>query len=298
MLSVCYPKALAYVLRWEGGYTNHPRDPGGPTKYGITIHDVRLYVKRNANVNDVRNLSLSQAKHIYKTKYWNKVSGDQLPAGLDYAVFDYGVNSGIGRSNRILRRLVGLPTNSIKIDQSVIDAVNKRDPAKLINALVNEREAFLRRLRTFPTFGRGWMRRTRGVRREALAMRREFKAGAPAVTPFPQPGKPVDGADAKGRVALPEPGKKTATGGALASGGAVATWWDWVQAHPALTVVTVIAAIIATVTLIYGIRRAARYLNDRVPDDLEPVPEKPTRKPKRRKTVRRARKPKSKRAAK
>lgn len=270
MLSVNYPKALNYVLRWEGGYSNHPSDPGGPTKYGITIHDVRLYVKRNANAGDVRNLSLAQAKHIYKTKYWNRVSGDQLPSGLDYAVFDYGVNSGIGRSNRILRRLVGLPTNSTVIDQAVIDAVNKRDPDKLIDALLNERERFLRGLRTFPTFGKGWMRRTKGVRREAHAMRRE----APS-EPIPLPRKPPDGADAKGQVVLPEPGKKTTTGGAAAVGGAGVTWWEWVQAHPTTSVLIVLAAIAVTVALIYGIRRVARYMNEQVPADLEPVPEKP-----------------------
>lgn len=271
MISACYNKALAYVLRWEGGFTNHPRDPGGPTKYGITIHDVRLYVKRNATINDVRNLSLATAKHIYRTKYWNKVNGDELPAGLDYALFDYGVNSGIGRSNRIIRRLVGLPTNSLAIDKTVIDAINKRNTEKLINALLNEREAFLRCLRTFPTFGRGWMRRTRGVRAEALAMSRSHKQ--PLLPPPAAKGEVM----AKGEVRAPQPGKRTVAGATTVSGGVTVAGWEWITSHPALSVLIVLLSIIVTVMLIYVAKHIAIYLTNRVPSGLEPVPEEPVK---------------------
>jgi len=219
---------------------------------------------------------LDQAKRIYRTKYWDRVNGDKLPPGLDYAVLDYGVNSGVGRSNRILRRLVDLPTNSIVINDAVIAAVLKRDPKQLINALLDEREAFLRRLRTFPTFGRGWMRRTRGVRREALQM---SQAGAspgkaPTTERITKPFKtPKDGADAKGQVAIPVPGKMIIAGAAVSSGGLLTAWLDWVRTNPSLALLIVLGAIIGTVSLIYGIRRVGRYVNDQVPAGLTPVPE-------------------------
>src|SRR6266700_411770 len=96
-----YDDCLARVLKSEGGYTNDPRDPGGPTNFGITIADYRSYINRNATASDVRRMKIDQAKTIYKSKYWDKVNGDNLPSGVDYTVFDYGVNSGINRANRV-----------------------------------------------------------------------------------------------------------------------------------------------------------------------------------------------------
>src|SRR5882757_3410774 len=102
-----YDIALKAVLEDEGGYSNDAGDPGGPTNWGITIYDARAYWKKNATAADVRAMPLEVAKDIYRAKYWDAMDCDDLPAGVDYCVFDYGVNSGIGRSAKVLQRLVG-----------------------------------------------------------------------------------------------------------------------------------------------------------------------------------------------
>jgi lysozyme family protein len=143
---------LNRVLKDEGGYTNDARDPGGPTNYGITIFDVRKYVKKDATAQDVRNLSLDQAKNIYKSKYWDTLGCDDLDSGVDYTCFDYGVNSGLGRPRACLKRFA------------------TKKGADLINAICDERMAFLRNLRTFSTFGKGWSKRVAGVRSYSLQL--------------------------------------------------------------------------------------------------------------------------------
>jgi lysozyme family protein len=108
MAASSYDDALKRVLVHEGGYSNHPSDPGGPTNWGITIHDARAHWKPDATAADVRAMPVAVAKQIYRSKYWDALRGDDLPAGVDYAVFDYGVNSGIGRAAKVLQRFVGV----------------------------------------------------------------------------------------------------------------------------------------------------------------------------------------------
>jgi lysozyme family protein len=178
--------ALKHLLVHEGGYTNHPSDPGGPTNFGITIHDYRKYIKKDGTASDVRSMSIDDAKRIYKEKYWDVQKCDQLPSGVDYAVFDYGVNSGVGRSGKVLRRLLGLPDNTHVVTAAVVAAANKADAAALVDRLCDERLAFLQRLKTWPTFGKGWGRRVAEVRKVAKQMaggtpKREPKETKPAV---------------------------------------------------------------------------------------------------------------------
>ena len=103
-----YDEALRRLLAHEGGYVNHPSDPGGPTNFGITLADYRRYRKSDATAADVRGMKIGDANAIYRAKYWNAQRCDQLPSGVDYSIFDYGVNSGTGRSGKVLRRVVGL----------------------------------------------------------------------------------------------------------------------------------------------------------------------------------------------
>jgi lysozyme family protein len=95
MAASSYDTALARLLVHEGGYTNHPADPGGSTNFGITIYDYRKYVKSDATAADVKAMRLDEAKTIYKAKYRAAQRCDELPVGVDYAIFDFGVNSGI-----------------------------------------------------------------------------------------------------------------------------------------------------------------------------------------------------------
>jgi lysozyme family protein len=169
MSASSYDAALARVLVHEGGYTNHPSDPGGPTNFGITIADFRRYVKPDGIAADVKAMRLDQAKAIYRAAYWDTLRCDHLPAGLDYAVFDYGVNSGIGRAARVLQRLLGLPDDG-RMTEVVLAAARARDPAEMIARLCDERLAFLKTLKTWPVFGAGWSRRVAEVRAVALDM--------------------------------------------------------------------------------------------------------------------------------
>lgn len=143
---------LNRLLKDEGGYTNDPVDPGGPTNFGITIYDYRKYISPKGTALDVRRMSVDQAKTIYRSKYWDALSCDDLPSGVDYTVFDYGVNSGLGRPRKCLKRFSGLTG------------------IQLINAINDERMAFLRSLHTYSRFGKGWARRVAGVRSHSIEL--------------------------------------------------------------------------------------------------------------------------------
>ena len=147
MAASSYDVALARLLVHEGGYSNHPADPGGPTNFGITIADYRQYVKPGATAADVRAMTAGDAKRIYRDKYWGAQRCDELPAGVDYAVFDYGVNSGIGRSGKVLRRCLKLPDNNSVVTDAVIAAARAADAKALIVAICDERFAFCSRSR-------------------------------------------------------------------------------------------------------------------------------------------------------
>lgn len=169
MTQSTYDKALSGVLEHEGGYSNDAGDPGGPTKYGITIADVRQYLKADATAADVKALTVDQAKEIYREHYADPIRYDDLPAGVDYAVFDYGINSGISRAAKAIQRIVGATADG-KIGDATIAAVNGRDPRNIVTAICDERLAFLQGLRTWKLFGKGWGRRVADVRAGALAM--------------------------------------------------------------------------------------------------------------------------------
>jgi lysozyme family protein len=169
MVASTYDDALRRLLQHEGGYTNHPSDPGGPTNFGITIHDYRRTLKPDATAADVKAMQLDEARAIYRAKYWDALACDSLPAGVDYAVFDYGVNSGIGRAARVLQRLAGVDDDG-RVGPATLAAVRARDARTLSAAICDERLAFLQRLKTWPVFGRGWGRRVAEVRAAALAM--------------------------------------------------------------------------------------------------------------------------------
>jgi lysozyme family protein len=179
-----YDEALKRLLVHEGGYSNHPSDPGGATNFGITIADYRRYVKANATTADVRAMRVDEAKAIYRKQYWDAIRCDELSAGLDYAMFDFGVNSGISRAVKFLQRLLGLTADG-RMTDATLAAVRKRDAAELVARLCDERLAFLKKLKTWPVFGAGWGRRVAEVRSAALAMAR-----SPAMRPAPPAAAP------------------------------------------------------------------------------------------------------------
>jgi len=163
------------VLAHEGGYSNNPSDPGGPTNFGITLADARAYWKPKATATDVRAMPKSVAVDIYRARYWETQRCDELPSGVDYSVFDYGVNSGIGRAKKVLQRVVGV-TDDGDLGPLTMQAIAARDAADIVAAINDERLAFLKSLKTWPVFGRGWASRVADVRRDSLALGRERDA--------------------------------------------------------------------------------------------------------------------------
>lgn len=165
-----FTRALDLTLEYEGGFVNHPKDPGGATMRGVTqkVYD-RWRVKRGLPVRPVRQIEEDELQAIYRLQYWDLVHGDRLPAGLDAAVFDFAVNSGATRATQELQRVLGLRTDG-NMGAVTIDAAAATDQADLINRYCDARLAFVRRLSTFSTFGKGWTRRIQAVRSACLAM--------------------------------------------------------------------------------------------------------------------------------
>ena len=169
MVKQTYDAAITQVFEWEGGYTNDAQDPGGATNWGITIFDARMYWKPDATAADVRSMPKSVASEIYVKHYAEPVKYDLLPAGVDYAVLDYGINSGIGRAAKVLQRITGATVDG-KIGLATVSAARAMDPATLVARICDERLSFLQNLKTWPTFGKGWGRRVAGVKKTALGM--------------------------------------------------------------------------------------------------------------------------------
>lgn len=233
MASSTYDEALRRLLVHEGGYTNHPSDPGGPTNFGITIGDYRRYVKPDATAADIRAMRIDEAKAIYRAKYWNALRCDALPAGLDYALFDYGVNSGTSRAVKVLQRILGFPDDG-RMTDALLAAARKRPAGELVTQVCDERLAFLKRLKTWPVFGAGWGRRVSEVRAAALAMARGKSA--------PARSNPASG---KGAVPINKTAQRGTMGG-IAAGGAAAAQ----QAHQSgLRPAAIVAILVITIAL-------------------------------------------------
>lgn len=163
-----FEKALALVLEHEGGYVNHPKDPGGATNKGVTQAVYDAYRKmRGRGPMSVKFITEDELRAIYKFQYWDKVQGDFLPIGLDYAVFDFAVNSGVTRASKYLQAVLGVAQDG-QIGAKTLAAI--QSPTHVINALCDRRMGFLRNLKTFLTFGKGWTRRVTDVRNHALEM--------------------------------------------------------------------------------------------------------------------------------
>jgi lysozyme family protein len=169
-----FQESLTRVLKSEGGFVNNPKDPGGATNLGITIGTAKRYGidmdgDHDTDIVDIKNLTVTAAAKIYRGEYWDKIAGDLLPSGLDYAAFDFAVNSGVDRAAKYLQSLVGV-TQDGKIGPKTLTAIESEDDGRLIDALCDKRLAFLRSLSTWPTFGKGWGSRVSAVRAAAHGM--------------------------------------------------------------------------------------------------------------------------------
>jgi lysozyme family protein len=189
-LKANYPACLEIVLSYEGGYANHPDDPGGATMRGVTQRTYDSYrIGQGLSPQSVRLIAEPELQAIYRTRYWDLIRGDDLPAGVDLAVFDLAVNSGPARAAKELQRVV-LATMDGLIGPATLAAVQARKPSEIVRALCAGRLAFLKSLSTWETFGRGWERRVVDVQAAALAMVGPVPTPAP-LPPQRQPAAPA-----------------------------------------------------------------------------------------------------------
>jgi lysozyme family protein len=142
--------AFQMVVGHEGGISDHKDDPGGLTKYGITSRDYPSL--------DIRNLTLNQARRIYKSDYWDKIHGDDLPGRVAALVFDSAVNQGVSRATKLMQRALQVQVDGV-IGKNTLTAAENVDPDEFAVLFGAERALHYASLSTFDTFGRGWMRR-------------------------------------------------------------------------------------------------------------------------------------------
>ena len=159
--------AMVALLKHEGGFINHPSDPGGMTMLGVTQRVWEEWVGHPVGEQEMRALTPAIVAPMYKQKYWDKIHGDDLPSGVDLAVFDCCVNSGPGRAAKMLQKVLGVTQDGAIGPQTLLKATTI-DSSKLITDYNTERLAFLRALSTWNTFGKGWSRRVAEVTEEAI----------------------------------------------------------------------------------------------------------------------------------
>ena len=164
-----FEQCMGWLLEHEGGYVNHPKDPGGITNLGVTLKTYAEYKGRDVTDADMRALTPKDVAPIYKEKYWDKCHCDDLPAGLDWMVFDWAVNSGPGRSAKALQRIVG-ETADGAIGPKTIKATFNFDVKDTLGKMYDSRQKFYESLKTFETFGRGWSKRNDSTFNQAVAL--------------------------------------------------------------------------------------------------------------------------------
>jgi lysozyme family protein len=164
-----FDQCLAHILNSEGGYVNNPKDPGGETNLGVTRKVWQDWVKRELTDDEMRHLTPEMVGPLYKAKYWDAISGDLLPAGVDLCVFDCAVNAGVSRAVRFLQHSVGSVEDGI-LGPKTLELVKSKEPKGLIKDLCAQREMHYKSLSTFSTFGKGWMNRLDRVEEDAIKM--------------------------------------------------------------------------------------------------------------------------------
>ena len=160
---------LVMLLAHEGGFSAHPDDPGGLTNLGVTKAVYDEFYGGDATEEVMKALSKGDVEPIYRRNYWNRCRCQDLPSGVDWAVFDLSVNSGTGRAAKLLQKAVEAEQDG-SIGPLTLMLVNKQQPENIINRIAVYREEFYRSLSNFDVFGRGWLRRNDETRKQALAL--------------------------------------------------------------------------------------------------------------------------------
>jgi lysozyme family protein len=168
-MSTVMEEAIAFTLGNEGGYSNHPSDPGGATNFGIIQRNLDkwngVHPERGFPAN-VKDLTQDQAETIYRTDYW-RWDGIAEPA-LAIKLFDIGVNCGIGTSIKLLQKAVNMlvsPPISVdgQLGPATCGAANIQPPDALLQALCQAQrdyyQAIVDRNLSQAVFLKGWLNR-------------------------------------------------------------------------------------------------------------------------------------------
>ena len=164
-----FDKSLVKLLQHEGGYVNHPSDPGGATNLGVTQDVWEDWIDRAVSEDEMKALTPNKVAPLYREMYWDRVKADKLPAGVDYCVFDAAVNSGVSRAAKWLQTTVAAVADGA-IGEQTLKQVRLTNPLMVIDKYNAIRLEFLKGRSTWPTFGKGWERRVEEVRVTALKM--------------------------------------------------------------------------------------------------------------------------------
>ena len=166
-MKVNYDKCLETILHHEGGYVNHPKDPGGETNLGVT----KKVYQEHGGTKDMKDLLVEDVAPIYKKGYWDKMKCDDIPSGLDLCLFDFGVNAGPGRAAKFLQQMIGTtvdggigPNTLAKLEEYI----RENGEHEAVNKYQEMRQKYYEQLSTFATFGRGWTRRVEETTKLAL----------------------------------------------------------------------------------------------------------------------------------
>jgi lysozyme family protein len=164
-----FDSCLDMLLAHEGGFVNHPKDPGGMTNLGVTKKVYEEFTGREVDEAEMRALTRDDVAPLYKANYWDRVKGDELPSGVDWCMFDWAVNSGTGRAAKAIQTIIGTTADGA-IGPQTLRHVNLHDAEDLIRQLHDMRQKFYESLSTFDTFGKGWTRRNNETLEQALEM--------------------------------------------------------------------------------------------------------------------------------
>jgi len=164
-----WEQCFALVLKNESGFVNNPADPGGATNLGCTKATWEEFVGHEVSIDDIKALTPNDVMPLYKEKYWDRINGDVLPSGIDYAVFDFAINSGLTRAAKTLQSVLGVDEDG-EIGPASIDAARKANAGQVASLVCEKRLAFLQNLSTWGTFGKGWGRRVAEVEQTSLSM--------------------------------------------------------------------------------------------------------------------------------
>lgn len=170
-----FSACLDIILQHEGGFVNHPKDPGGMTNLGITKRTYEEWKGNNYTATEAEMKALTKAdvQPIYEKNYWDRVKGDELPKGIDLCVFDFGVNAGTSRAAKYLQTMIGSPAdgaigpNTLKKLKEYITSSKIED---VIKTYQDDRQKYYESLSNFATFGKGWTRRVQETTAAALKM--------------------------------------------------------------------------------------------------------------------------------